>query len=98
MSPRSRAPWPITERELALAIDQLDAMQREAREAMTAQARDPDLARVLTTSWRDSLGHHGIGRGRFRQLVPELERRDLVRLDGPFAEVVDPRRPRAQAA
>jgi hypothetical protein len=95
MSPRARAPWPITERELGLALDLLDAMHRHARDCLAEQGRDPAVARVLTTSWRDALGRYGIGRGRFLQLLPALERRELVRLDGPFAEVVDPRRGRA---
>lgn len=98
MSSSARDPWPLTERELALALDQLDAMHRLARECLTEQGRDPGEARVLTTNWRDALGRYGIGRGRFRQLLPELERRDLVRVDGPFAEVVDPRRARVRAA
>lgn len=81
---KTTAYWPPTEAEVDVAVERLEAMLRRARENVLAQGRDEQAARVPILAWRDSLSLRGIRPGHVRRILEELERRGLVKLDGPF--------------
>jgi hypothetical protein len=88
---------PPTETEIDEAVDRLEALQRWARENVALQGRDPAAARVFTERWRDELARRGIRFGRYRLILAELERRHLVAIDGPFAQIINERKPARRA-
>lgn len=101
MSARQAHPpraWPLSEEELAVALDRLEVLRLQARENVALQGREAGEARVLLEHWRKDLAARRIWPARFRLILAEAERRHLVVIDGPFAATVDPRPHLAQMA
>jgi len=98
MNARTTYYRPASEAEIDEAVEHLEALQLRARKNVSLQGRDPGSACVLTETWRDELARRGIRFGRYRLILAELERRGLVLIDGPFAQIVDWRAPGRRAA